>query len=420
MEVVMKQKFFGVLIVCLVLSLGTMSLFAQSPTPEVSLDDHPSNRLVMPFGPWGPGAPFVAPYMSAEDEFGLGLPASVAGFVGPSPSLLALGFYDSDVLVPGPALYLTFPPQPFYMDAISGDHSSMTPCPGGLFVRFSVDRATGGRQVADASYQQALNNEQPADIFRTDRPYSHVGNFIPLPAPTVPPLFYGGPLATAGTGIAVNAINQLMYDHWGTFGFLPQPPCPPITPGSHDNIDGFHEWPFTLPATTIYFALHPASAIPLGFSPADIFMCPAGGLAFPVPTFALANSMGLDTFGFATDSIDGLALWDNGVVGKLEPGIDYVAFTLAPGSATLSFGGGTGIGFTAGDVFLSDFQGYFYTWLYAGDMGVGNLPNVATGGPLPVIGPTEINVDALDLTIDPEPVPYINPITNPNIGQKIK
>jgi hypothetical protein len=156
----------------------------------------------------------------------------------------------------------------------------------------------------------------------------------------------------------------------------------------------------------------------MGFSPADIFMCPAGGgLFFPVPVFATSGMMGLDRFGFGTDSIDGMAFWDNGIIGVLEPKIDYVAFSLAPGSATLRLGG---LGLTAGDVFVTDFRGFFCTWLYAGDMGVGNMPNVAGGGPLPVIGPSEINVDALDLTIDPDPVPYINPVTNPNIGHKIK
>lgn len=416
----MKQRFLGVLIVSLVLGLGTVGLFAQAMPPEFSLDDHPSNLMAMPPGPWGPGAPFVAPFASAEDEFGLGLPAAVAGFVGPSPSLRIVGFYDSDVLVPGPVVSLTFPPQPFYMDAVSGDHSPMAACPMGLFVRFSVDRATGGRRPADASYQQALNNEQPGDIFRTDRPYTHVGFFVPLPVPVVPPFFYGGNLPTAGTGIAGGSFNQLMWDHWNDFGLLPQPPCPPITPGSHDNVDAFHEWPASLTTSPIYFALHPASAIPLGFSPADIFMSPAGGLAFPVPVYATSGMMGLDTFGFATDSIDGLAFWDNGIIGVLEPGIDYVAFSLAPGSATLRL---AGLGLTAGDVFVTDFRGFFCTWLFAGDLGVGNGPNVGPaggGGPLPVIGASEINVDALDLTFDPEPVPYINPVTNPNIGQKIK
>jgi hypothetical protein len=40
--------------------------------------------------------------------------------------------------------------------------------------------------------------------------------------------------------------------------------------------------------------------------------------------------------------------------------------------------------------------GYFYLWLFATDMGVGNNPNVATlpvPGPLPVINPEEINID---------------------------
>jgi hypothetical protein len=420
----MKRSFRLVLIGCLALSLGAVKVFAQAPAPEISLDDNPANLLVMPFGPWGPGAPFLAPYLSAEDEFGLGLPASLAGFVGPSPTL-PLGFYDSDVLVPGPALLLRFslmpppppPPPPlppvFYMDAVSGDHSTMPACPGGLFVRFSVDRATGGRRPVDASFQQAAANEQPGDIFRTDRAYPHVGTFVPLPVPVVPPWFYGGALPPAGTGILGGSFNQLMFDHWGTFGLLPAPPCPPITPGSHDNVDAFHEWPMSLVNTNIYFALHPASAIPIGSSPADIFMSPGGMLGFPVPVFAPSLTMGLDTFGFATDSIDGLALWDNGIIGLLEPGIDDAALSLAPGSATLRFGG---LGLTAGDVFLTDFRGFFCTWLFAGDLGVGNFPRP----PLPRIGASEINVDALDLTIDPDPVPYINPVTNPDIGQKTK
>jgi len=408
----MKRHILLITIICsLVLGMGPVFLNGQAAQPEVSLDDHPNGPPLR--------GPMVPPYMSAEDEFGLGLPASASGFVGPSPSLLVGPFFDSDVLVPGPALLNRFapapiwppvqPPQssPYYMDAVSCDHSSMPACPGGLFVRFSVDRATGGATPADASYQQAMNNEQPADIFRTTQPYTHVGNFVPL-APMPAP--YGGLLPPAGTG----GSNQLQYDHFGTFGFLPVPPCPPITPGSHDNVDAFNEWPVSILNTNIYFCLHPADAILRGLSPADILISPnpPGGLTWPAAVFAAAAQMGLDTFGFATDSIDGLALWDNGVPGVLEPGIDYAAFTLAPGSATLTNIGGL----TAGDVFLTDFQGNFYTWLLASDMGVGNLPNP----PLPVIRASEINVDALDLTIDPEPSSYINPITNPITAPGIK
>ncbi|UCH92465.1 MAG: hypothetical protein JSV88_19505 [Candidatus Aminicenantes bacterium] len=483
----MRGFILRLMIGCLVLSLATLGLFGQAAQPEVSLDDHPSNTNVKPFGPWSPGAPWVTPYMSAEDEFGLGLPASVALFLGPSPSLPLGPFNDSDILVPGPALLISFPPPPFYMDAISCDHSPMVPCGGGLFVRFSVDRATGGVTPCalppatpvppyDATYLQAWNNEQPADIYRTDRPYAHVGNFtggptftLPPPIPWGPPgpptapytYFYGGPInaangfsvangypfnGPAGTGTTSGppvAHNQLMWDHLAPFGFLPgpitpppppnQPQYPPITPGSHDNIDAFNEWPVSILDSTNpnnFFALHPASAIPMGFSPADIFICPnPPGIGIPPAVLHVpAWQMGLDTFGAGTDSIDGLAFWDNNIRGTLEPGTDYVAFSLAPGSATLTNLAAAGFQVSAASVFVSDFQtyipplpapqvptGYFYLWLYATDMGVGNLPNVASvpPGPLPVINPEDINIDGLDLTIDPEPVPYINPITKP-------
>jgi hypothetical protein len=234
----------------------------------------------------------------------------------------------------------------------------------------------------------------------------------------MPPFYYGGPLPTAGTGAANGAFNQLMYDHYWALGLLPAPPCPPInTAGyaSHDNINAFNEWPMSLNATAVFFALHPASALP-GFSPADIFRSPAG-LTMPAGPFATSAQMGLDTYGFGTDSIDGIAFWDNGIPGLLEPGVDYVAFTLAPGSATLT-NSPPALGLNAADVFVTDFNGYFNTYLIAADLGVGNFPNVASmpPGPLPVIRASEINVDALDLTIDPDPVPYIDPITDPNVN----
>ncbi|UCH92466.1 MAG: hypothetical protein JSV88_19510 [Candidatus Aminicenantes bacterium] len=422
----MRGFILRLMIGCLVLSLGTLGLFSQvipAPAPEVSLDDYPA---------WANNGPVVPPYGSAENEWGQVNAAFLAGFIGPSPTLGPVtGFFDSDILIPGPAPLISFPPPPFYVDAISCDHSQMPPCPGGLFVRFSVDRPTGGVSTADASYRQAMRNEQPADIYRTDRPYTHVGNFVPLAPPAGPPWYYGGFLPTAGSGAGAGAFNQLMFDHFGTFGFFPPPPCPAIGAGTHDNVDAFNEWPVSiLDPTNLnnFFALHPASAFLLGFSAADIFICAnPPGLYWPTPPpgpsvpFVPALQMGLDTFGINTDSIDGLAFWDMGIPGLLEPGIDFAAFSLAPGSATLATLAAMGLPVTAADVFLTDFQinpatgfGYFYTWLIAGDLGVGNNPNVLTPpGPLPVIPNVDINVDALDLTIDPEPVPYINPITKP-------
>lgn len=446
----MRQRFlFMAIIGCLVLGLGTPALYSQAPTPEVSLDDNPNAPNN---GPW------IPPYLSAEDEFGLGLAASLAGFIGPSPTLVPGGPFDSDVLVPGPAVMLTFPPVPYYVDAFSTNNGMMPPC-GLIFVEFSVDRATGGATMADSSWNQASLNEQPADIFRVDTPgFSHLGQFIPLPpplpaAPPGPPTapytyYYGGPI-NPGNGFSIvngypadgsagiGGVNYLLFDHT-FFNFQPtMAPYPRIRPGTHDNIDAHNRWMVSLTDpgnTAIFFALHPASAANLGpgLSAADIFYCanPPGGTFWPpTGTFAPAWMMGLDTFGANTDSIDGLSVWDNGVTGKLEPGIDYVGFTLAPGSATLTALANAGFQVSAASVFMSDFQtyipplpapqvptGYFYLYLYAGDIGVGNNPTL----PLPVIPYVDINVDALELTIDPDPLPYINPITKPIIDPGTK
>jgi hypothetical protein len=445
-----------VMIVCLVFSLGTIGLFSQALNPEVSLDDNPSAPLT---GPW------LNPYRSAEDEFGLGLPGALAGFVGPSPSLLLspiAPLYDSDVLIgtfgPGHALLLRFapvPPQgsPFYVDAYSCNHMLMPPC-GVIFVRFSVDRATGGINPAtDATWNQASLNEQPADIFRTAGPgFPNVSFFtgptapffLPIPGAMWPP-YYGGPINPANgftappyafpgpAGIG-NQGNLLFFDHAGVFNFLPNAaPYPPITPGSHDNVNGFNEWPFSMVNpnnSAIFFCLHPASAVLQGgFSAADIFYCnQPGGTYWPATgIFAPSWRMGLDVssgqFKRNTDSIDGLAIWDNGIQGRLEPGIDYAGFTLAPGSATLTALSNAGYPVNAASIFLTDFQinpatgfGYFYVYVYSTDIGVGRNPSP----PLPGIPFRDINVDALDLTIDPEPLPYINPITRPNINPVTK
>ena len=115
--------------------------------------------------------------------------------------------------------------------------------------------------------------------------------------------------------------------------------------------------------------------------------------------------MGLDNsiniFPPPNDSIDALIVWDNGIPGVLEPGIDYALFSFAPGSCTLwNLFYSLGYQSSAAAIFLTDFQGYFYLYLFATDLGVGNNPNVGSipPGPLPVIWPELINVDAADMS----------------------
>jgi len=79
--------------------------------------------------------------------------------------------------------------------------------------------------------------------------------------------------------------------------------------------------------------------------------------------------------------------------GVCEPGRDYALFSLAPGSATLA---AIGLPETAASVFITDFQGWFYTYVWNTDIGVGPFP----APPLPGILDENVNVDALELTPD--------------------
>lgn len=395
----MNQAFMrNVFVLCLLLVMVSFGAFGQ----VFSLDDDPS----------GPATgPLVPPYSSAEDEFGLGLPAWVAGFIGPSPSLFNGPFFDSDVLAPGPLLSMRFqpaptqppvqPPQspsPYFVDAYSADHSLITWYDYSyIWLRFSVDRASGGITPSDATYVQASVLDQPADIFQGNAAFAHPGFFIPLPLPLVPPWspVFGGALPTAGGG----GSNVLIYDNLMNFGLIAGPM---MFPGSHDNIDAYNEMPAnTMKNQDIFFALHPAEAIPRGLSPSDIFYSPSGPLTFIIPPFAFDWQIGLT----AADSIDALVVWDYNGKGVCEPGIDYALFSLAPGSPTLAavnsllvmngFPGGA----DGGAVFLTDFSGYFYLYAQSGDIGVGPLPVP----PLPRQPTDHANVDALEIWLSGSP-----------------
>jgi hypothetical protein len=334
------------MLVCLVLCLAVFGVLAQ----EYSLDDNPS----APFGPFRP------PFCSAEDEFGIGLPANAAGMVGPSPSQWIWGFFDSDVLGIGPVLVMTFPPAPFYVDSFSADHSQAFFPSQVVRWRFSVDRATGGLNAGCATWQQALNNEQPGDIYDS---------------------FLGGN-------------NFLAFDQ-RFFGLIPAgpPPCPPIVPGSHDNIDGYNDTPGPMMNFRTFFTLHPASASVLGFSPADIFICFPGGLVWPTPVFAPAGQMGLIPGvpipgGVPVDSIDALVVWDYGIQGICDPGRDYAMFSLAPGSPSLGMGGWDG-----GTIFATTFNGAFWVVANSWQLGLGPWPVP------PLLGnQQDVNVDALEVS----------------------
>lgn len=358
----MSKKMF------LLTAVGCLLFFLVTPVSaqmEFSLDDQP------------------LPFDSAEDQFGLGLPAAVNGFVGPSPSLAMWGFMDSDVLLPGPAFSFPIPGTTF-VDGLSADHSPLDKKMAiWIGLRFSVDRVTGGIP-GSASECEAQANQQPGDMFDSSWAYVHPANFVPLAPPATPP--YGGPLPPVGTGIS----NILSNDD-SVFGLLTggmmTPPCPtpapPIQPGGqHDNIDAYNDYPGGIR----YYTVAPAETPISGQLPADIMML--GG-----PVWAFAPQIGLDNFGGpGSDSIDALAVWDYGAPGACEPGIDFALFSLAPGSQTLTQLNNMGFNVDGATIFLTDFQGFFYMFNNATDNGVAPLPVP------PLLGnPQDVNIDALDV-----------------------
>ncbi|MDW8309990.1 MAG: PEP-CTERM sorting domain-containing protein [Verrucomicrobiales bacterium] len=114
--------------------------------------------------------------------------------------------------------------------------------------------------------------------------------------------------------------------------------------GSSDDLSGVtHRLP--LPGNGFYYSL---AAFGLGLSgarPADILNI--NGI------WALSIWLGLDSLGLGTDDIDALLVQDLGTPGRYDPGVDFVAFSLTPGSATLTISG-PGYAPGGGDLLVPD------------------------------------------------------------------
>lgn len=343
----------------------------------VSLDDDPSFPIAGPVTP---------PHRSAEDPYGLGLPPVAAGFVGPSPSLI-LGppWSDADFFTFGLAWDTGIVPLS-YVDSVSANHVTHTPgtIPQ-VTIKFSVDRQTSG---VGALGVEAGFNQAPGDIFISTAAFPHPGIYVGTPGPAP----FAGVLPPAGTGGG----NALFIDE-SAFGLTPGfgpgttvgpgVPAPPITPGSHDNVDAYNDWPApSLVGAIIYYTVAPAEAVMLGVSPADIFGSPAsppphvhtGGL------FAGAPAMGLDLMG-GRDDIDALIVWNN-TGGPAVAGRDYALFSLSPGSPTLMALMPGNPAINPATIFFTDFSGKFWVYLYSPDLGI------TMGIDFPCL-----NVDALEI-----------------------
>lgn len=378
-----------------------------------SLDSNPSIPVFEP--------PFP-PFWSAEDPYGIGTPPTFAGIGGPSPTL-TIGLTDGDILGPfalaGPHVV---PPNGFYLNAMSPDRSPIGPnqMPT-IFLDFSVDRATtglpGSALFGETVPFGPLGVQQSGDIYTHVPGSAHPGLFVGTLTPGVlPPVpTFGGVLATAGFG----GTNAMKFDESalgltvaGAPGILIPPgvpaPAPPV-PFGHDNVDAYSNTPLDVTGDLIndveyFFSVPPAEALAVGVSSGDLFdVAPGAGGTVPIP-YAPAPASGLDFFGFTSDDVDALIVWDNGLPGGpafggpgAEAGIDYALFSLSEGSATLAALAATGLPINGGTIFFTDFTGSFGVYLFDFDLGID--PGAAGFWGLPYA-----NVDAMDIIPAPSAI----------------
>lgn len=333
----------------------------------------------------------------AEDPFGV-----VAGPPGlaPSPSTLPFGPFGGGIIFsPGPGVQHPGPNGDF-MDSLSRNHAGEVT--GDLL--FSVDRVSVGAPGSGVS-GEALASQQPADIYAASPlaipPAAFVGGLMPG---------FNGPLPSAGGG---SGTNMLAIDDSALgllCGLAPCPPAgipaPPIGPGSHDNIDGFDLKTFDGDGDGVfdrdgYFTIYPDEAILVAASAADIFSVASGDFGAIAVPYAAAPALGLDSFGFNTDSIDGLLMFDLGALpvpvpvggpGAVGPG-DYALFSLAPGSLSLT------LGISPADILFTDFSGSFGIYAFAADIGLLRTDNIdALDLNVPIPEPATLTLFGLGLT----------------------
>jgi len=374
--------------VCLVM-VGVCLLAGNAWSMSFGLDDNPSFVGLMGLG--------------AEDPYRVGR-APGAGLA-PSPSMLMIGAFDGDILMPGPGIpaIQLFTPNGMFVNALSAN----TPATDqDIRLDFSVDRLSLGLPGTSVSGQAGLF-QQPGDIFTSTAVFTSPGAFAGGGL--------GGILPTAGVGGG----NVLTVDESAltlTASIVPGTLIGPAVPGApfgvatHDNVDSF-EWS-VLDADGdlrndgwMYFSVNPDEAMMVGLSSADIFDVAPGASANPAVPFAPAPSMGLDTFGGpASDDIDALVMWDRNRLGGpafggpgAEPGIDYALFSLSTGSATLG-----ALGLSESDIFFTDFTGLFGVYAFGSDIGLDDHGFHSQWGD---------NVDALEVTAIDDGVVIPEPLT---------
>lgn len=255
-----------------------------------------------------------------------------------------------DIAGPGPLLEVM--PLAFglgAMDNIDGLSANTRTSPKlSYYLLFSGERASVG-QAGTPYNAEAANNHAASDLWRTlltsGSPVAAMAACAPVAIPA-PHFLHRNqtefnliPTAAAGTFVAapqddVDAVEMDVLDITG---------------------DDIHDFP-------VYFSLDAASPA-LFSSGADIYFSPAGGGPFFI--FSFPAQIGLAV----GDELDALVMWDRGVIGAPDPGLDIALFSLAPGSPSLG-------GSSPAAIFVTDFNFAFCLFTSANQLGLAVTDNV--------------------------------------------
>lgn len=234
------------------------------------------------------------------------------------------------------------------VDAVSANTVTGKNVPYHLY--FSADRPSQGL-LGTAYRGEAVLNQAASDIWRMN----NLTAMSPLAS-----LAACAPTAIGGTHALFR--NQDSYD----FIFSAAAGIGPLG-GNYDNIDAlelddldpsldkFHD-------VGVYFSLDAASPSLAGASPAAIFFTPVGGVPGLWAGVAMLGLM-------PADEMDALVVWDRGVIGAPDPGVDLVLFSLAPGSPSLG-------GLSPAGIFVSDLTGFFCVYVQANTLGMRVIDNI--------------------------------------------
>lgn len=269
---------------------------------------------------------------------------------------------------------------------------------------FSVDEYAVG--FPGVPYPPSVDTENGPGMFGDASADVFVDNGMPMPAP-IPP----GGAAPGNTGL-VDGNGRLSlpsnYAYKGLGLIEPNPPTFAPPPDFGDNLDAVDMDTLAVgaPVFPVYYSLDSAFPDPRNGAPNSgtalaqgIFGLTGGAVLVtaapggPPAIFAPAPALGLDLFGFDTDDLDALCLFENGS-GFFEPSMvpydwmtgatDMLLFSVREGSAIIGTPDSIlGIPIQAGDILTTPAGGVGPPGIFIACENLGLMPGPTRGGGLP-------------------------------------